>query len=104
MQKVSDMEDDDQKEKSSDDETGLSGSNPPEDKESETSTNHQPDKQDGVNDPMGYRPNKKELEEPPRTVVSNLGSNAGQLEGAKAPSRKKAGEGAEDDRKNKGKS
>ena len=42
MQEVSDMEDDDPKEKRSDDETGLSGSNPPEDKESETSTNHQP--------------------------------------------------------------
>ena len=91
MHKVSDMEDDDPKEKSSDNETGLSGSNPPEDKESETSTNHQPDKQDGVSDPMNYPLNKKELEEPPRTVVSNIGTNAGHLEGAKAPSRKKAG-------------
>ena len=32
VEKVSDKEDDDPKEKSSDDETGLSGSNPPEDK------------------------------------------------------------------------
>ena len=40
---------------------------------------------------MDYPPNKKELEEPPRIVVSNLGTNAGQTEGAKPPSRKKAG-------------
>ena len=91
VEKVSDMKDDDPKEKSSDDETGFSGSNPPGDEKSETSANHQPDKQDGVSNPMDYPPNKKELEEPPRIVVSNLGTNAGQSEGTKAPPRKKAG-------------
>ena len=42
-----------------DDVTGLSGSNPSENDESETSAKRQPDKQNGISDPMGYCPNKK---------------------------------------------
>ena len=87
MQKMTDMEYDDQKEKSSDDEKGLSGPNPSE----ETSVNHQPDKQIGVSDPMYYPLDKKEPEKAPRIMVSNLGTNTRQSEGAKAPSQEKAG-------------
>ena len=39
---------------------------------------------------MDYLPDKIKLEETPRIVVSNLGTNDGQSEDTKAPSRKKA--------------
>ena len=72
--------------KTFDDETGLSGSNPPENDESETSAKRQPDKQNEISDPMGYFPNKKELEKPPRPLMSNSDIDAGPLESARTPS------------------
>ena len=61
------------------------------DVESETSAKCQPDKQNGVSDPMRYCPNKKKLEKPPRSVVSKSDMDAGPSEGARAPSREKKG-------------
>ena len=74
-----------------DDETGLSGSNPPEDDESKTSEKRQPEKQNGISNPMGYYPNKKELEKPPRPVMSNSDMDAGPSDGTRAPLREKKG-------------